>query len=113
MIVVFHEAAQAEFDDAIAHYRAILVELGDAFLEEAVRAIRLIVEMPHACQPLGRGLRRCRLNRFPCSNSLNAYQFWFKQLGYGAGSPATNGQTLIGFNSCNLSVHLASSRVIG
>ena len=65
MIVVFHEAAQAEFDDAIAHYRSILAELGDAFIDEAERATRLIVEMPHAWQPLGRGLRRCRLNRFP------------------------------------------------
>ena len=65
MIVVFHEAAQAEVDDAIAHYRAISDDLAHDFREEAERAVERIAERPDAWQPLGNGLRRYLLRRFP------------------------------------------------
>ena len=65
MIVVFHEAAQAEVDGAIKHYRAISDDLGEAFRAEAEQAIQRIAERPDAWQPLGRGLRRYILKRFP------------------------------------------------
>ena len=65
MIVVFHEDAQTEIDAAIWHYSAISETLGDAFRDEAERAVERIRERPDAWKLLARGLRRYRLNRFP------------------------------------------------
>jgi plasmid stabilization system protein ParE len=65
VIVVVHEAAQAEIDEAIGYYRSISDVLGDAFRDETQRAISGIVERPNAWKPLARSLRRYRLNRFP------------------------------------------------
>ena len=65
MIVEFNTAALAELESAAAHYRSISDELGEASLAEAERALKRIVELPGAWQPLGKGLRRYLLNRFP------------------------------------------------
>jgi hypothetical protein len=39
--------------------------LGDAFLIEVLSAADRIAQLPQAWHPLGEGLRRCRLSRFP------------------------------------------------
>ena len=65
MKVAFHEAAAAELDEAVSHYRAIASELGDSFREEAQLGVERIAERPDAWQPLGRGLRRFLMSRFP------------------------------------------------
>ena len=65
MIVEFHMAAQAELESAAAYYRSISDDLGEAFREEAGRAVQRIAERPDAWQPLGNGLRRYILKRFP------------------------------------------------
>jgi hypothetical protein len=41
--------------------------LGDAFLLETLKAIKLIEQFPQAWHPLTPQIRRCRLRRFPYS----------------------------------------------
>jgi hypothetical protein len=61
----FLTVAQAELDDAIVWYDNQAPGLGDAFLVEAVKALRLIERHPLAWHPLTANVRRCRLSRFP------------------------------------------------
>jgi len=57
--------ARAELDDAVAWYEAQAPGLGDAFLIEAVRVLRLVERHPTAWQRMSENTRRCRLARFP------------------------------------------------
>lgn len=41
------------------------VETGHRFLADIAAAEELILQFPHASPPLGAGLRRCLLSRFP------------------------------------------------
>lgn len=61
------EPAQVELDEAIAWYADQAPGLGDAFLLEVLKALRLIEQFPQAWHPLSRHTRRCRLSRFPYS----------------------------------------------
>lgn len=61
------EPAQQELDEAIAWYDDHVPELGDAFLFETLKALKLITQFPQAWHPLSPQTRRCRLNRFPYS----------------------------------------------
>ena len=65
MSLVFHEAALAEVEAEGAYYRSIEERLSNAFADELEHALKLIIEHPQAWQPLGRGIRRCLLKRFP------------------------------------------------
>ena len=59
------EVAQQELDEAVSYYNGQVAGLGDAFLLETVAAIERIRQFPDAWHPLGEGVRRCRLRRFP------------------------------------------------
>lgn len=59
------EVAQRELDEAIEHYNGEEPGLGEAFLVEALAAIERIRRFPDGWHPLGPGLRRCLLRRFP------------------------------------------------
>jgi plasmid stabilization system protein ParE len=61
----FLEIAEIELDQAINWYGAQAPGLGDAFLIEVLSTADRIVRFPEAWQPLGEGMRRCRLSRFP------------------------------------------------
>ncbi len=61
------EPARAELDEAIAWYAEQAPGLGDAFLIEALKTIKLIEQFPTAWHPLTSQIRRCRLKRFPYS----------------------------------------------
>lgn len=61
------EPAQQELDEAIAWYADQAPGLGDAFLIEILKALKLITQFPQAWHPLSLETRRCRLNRFPYS----------------------------------------------
>jgi len=61
------EPAQAELDEAIAWYAEQAPGLGDAFLIETLKSIKLIEQFPEAWHPLTPQIRRCRLKRFPYS----------------------------------------------
>ena len=61
------EPAQAELDEAVAWYADQSPGLGDAFLLETLRALKLIDQFPQAWHPLTPLIRRCRLKRFPYS----------------------------------------------
>jgi toxin ParE2 len=61
------EPAQAELDEAIAWYAEQAPGLGDAFLIETLKTIKLIEQFPAAWHPLTTQIRRCRLKRFPYS----------------------------------------------
>ena len=59
------EPAGQELDEAVTYYNAQVDGLGDAFLLEALRIFGLLKQYPRAWHPLGGGIRRCRLSRFP------------------------------------------------
>ena len=65
MTVRFLEIAEIELDEAINWYGEQAPGLGDAFLIEVLSAADRIVRFPEAWHPLGEGIRRCRLGRFP------------------------------------------------
>lgn len=67
MIIRLLEPAQVELDEAVAWYADQAPGLGDAFLLETLKAIKLIEQFPKAWHPLTPQIRRCRLRRFPCS----------------------------------------------
>ena len=67
MSVRLLESAQAELDDAIAWYASQAPGLGDAFLIETLKTLKLIEQYPKAWHPLTQQVRRCRLRRFPYS----------------------------------------------
>jgi plasmid stabilization system protein ParE len=62
--VQFLDVAEAELDEAVHWYESQAPGLGDAFLVEVLSAARRISHYPEAWQPLGEGVRRCRLHRF-------------------------------------------------
>ncbi len=57
--------AAIELDEAVAWYAAQSPGLEQRFLDEVDVAGKLIAEHPHAWHPLGEGIRRFRLSRFP------------------------------------------------
>ena len=57
--------AQDELEQAMAWYEAKVPALGDSFLVEISRVLKLIQQLPQAWHPLSVNTRRCRLNRFP------------------------------------------------
>ena len=61
------EPAQMELDEAIAWYAVQAPGLGDAFLIETLKTLRLVEQFPQAWHPLTSEIRRCRLRRFPYS----------------------------------------------
>ena len=61
------EPAQMELDDAIAWYAEQAPGLGDAFLIEVLKTLRLVEQFPQAWHPLRPEIRRCRSRRFPYS----------------------------------------------
>ena len=67
MSVFLLAPAQAELDEAISWYAEQAPGLGDTFLIEALKTIRLIEQFPNAWHPLTPQIRRCRLRRFPYS----------------------------------------------
>lgn len=67
MIIRLLAPAQAELDEAVAWYADQALGLGDAFLLETLKAIKLIEQFPRAWHPLTPQIRRCRLRRFPYS----------------------------------------------
>ena len=67
MSVRLLESAQVELDDAIAWYASQAPGLGDVFLIETLKTLKLIEQYPKAWHPLTQQVRRCRLRRFPYS----------------------------------------------
>ena len=65
MRVRFLEIAEVELDEAIQWYREQAPGLGAAFLIEVLATADRITRFPEAWHPLGEGIRRCRLSRFP------------------------------------------------
>lgn len=57
--------AVAELNDAVAWYAGQIPGLDQRFLDDVQLARKRIVEHPHAWHPLGDGVRRFRLERFP------------------------------------------------
>lgn len=62
MNVRFLAPAQRELDDAVAWYDEQLAGLG---LDELDRAVRRVLAFPLSYPEIERGIRRCRLARFP------------------------------------------------
>ena len=63
--VRFLEVAQAELDEAVAHYNAERPGLGDEFLGEILGALDRIRRYPDAWAAFGSSARRCLTRRFP------------------------------------------------
>lgn len=67
MKIIFLEAAQSEFDDAIDYYEGRRSGLSFEFAEEVEQALERINHYPEAWFPLSLRVRRCVINRFPYS----------------------------------------------
>ncbi len=65
MTVRFLEIAEIELDQAIHWHGAQAPCLDNAFLIDVLSAADRISRFPEAWHPLGEGVRRCRLSRFP------------------------------------------------
>ena len=66
--VVFHELAERELNDAASYYYAQeRPGLGEAFLAEVERVLRLLSGRPMAGSSVREDIRRWRLRRFPYS----------------------------------------------
>ncbi|MGY3448608.1 type II toxin-antitoxin system RelE/ParE family toxin [Bradyrhizobium sp. USDA 4353] len=65
MTVRFVEIAEIELDQAIQWYGAQAPGLDNAFLLEVLSAVDRIARFPEAWHPIGEGIHRCRLSRFP------------------------------------------------
>jgi hypothetical protein len=63
--VRFLEIAEIELDHAVQWYEAQAPGLGQTFLIEVLSAVDRIERFPAAWHPMGEGIRRCRLTRFP------------------------------------------------
>jgi plasmid stabilization system protein ParE len=61
----FLAPAQRELDDAVAWYDQQAAGRGLEFLDELDRAVRRILAFPLSYPQIERGIRRCRLARFP------------------------------------------------
>jgi plasmid stabilization system protein ParE len=59
------DVAELELHEAWQWYEARSPETGARFLAEIKATTRLIQEWPEAWHPLGDGIRRCRVGRFP------------------------------------------------
>ena len=57
--------AEEEMTEASVFYEAATSGLGAGFLDEVQRVVNLVREHPELGQPVGRGLRRGLLHRFP------------------------------------------------
>ena len=65
MKVRFLTLAQRELDDAVGWYNDQVPGLGIEFLDELDRAVHRVVDFPLSFPEIERGIRRCRLARFP------------------------------------------------
>lgn len=61
----FLPEAEEEFREAACYYETEAPGIGLSFVTEVRRAIRAIIENPHAAAPVGSGIRRNVLKHFP------------------------------------------------
>ena len=61
----FHDAAEAELDEAVAYYDGQAPGLGDRFLAEVRAGTRSIERYPEIAPVLDQGVRGKGLHRFP------------------------------------------------
>jgi plasmid stabilization system protein ParE len=59
--------AQQELDDAIKYHNAKIPGLGEDLFNETVSAAQKLCEFPEMWPKVRKGIRRCRLKRFPYS----------------------------------------------
>jgi plasmid stabilization system protein ParE len=65
MNVSYLDAADSEFDEAIAYYNTQRAGLGFEFADEVKEAVERIKNYPDAWTPLSERVRRCQVHRFP------------------------------------------------
>lgn len=63
----FLTPADEEMTEASVFYEGASAGLGNSFLDEIHRVVNILREHPELGQPVGRGLRRALLHRFPFS----------------------------------------------
>jgi len=67
MNITYLDAADAEFNEAIAYYNEQREGLGFEFADEVKETIQRIRNYPEAWTPLSKRVRRCQVHRFPYS----------------------------------------------
>lgn len=65
MISEFLPEAEDEFREATRYYEREAPGIGITFVAEVQRTMRFIVRNPYAAAPMGSGIRKKVLNRFP------------------------------------------------
>ena len=61
----FEREALAEYRDAALRYAEQRTGLGEQFIQAVEAAMDAVCENPERFQPVGKGVRICRLKRFP------------------------------------------------
>ena len=72
-IIVFHEAAEAEMNEAADYYDLEVKGLGKAFLDDIEKALLLIETYPEASPAIQQRVRTKRLSKFPFSLFYSLY----------------------------------------
>jgi plasmid stabilization system protein ParE len=67
MKLTYLDAADSEFEEAIAYYNEERAGLGFEFADEVKEAVDRIKNYPEAWTPLSKRVRRCQVHRFPYS----------------------------------------------
>lgn len=71
MTIRFLKAAQTEFDEAVDWYKTVSPELGDAFVVEAIRVLRLIETYPQAWHPMAENYPQMQADAFSLWDHLH------------------------------------------
>jgi plasmid stabilization system protein ParE len=65
--VLFHELAESELNEIVQYYESHLKGLGNAFLSEVERGVKLILQNPESGPRIYKVVRRKTIRRFPYS----------------------------------------------
>lgn len=65
MRLIYHPDAESEIIEAARYYERRLPTLGVQFLNEADRAVEVILEAPERCRIIEKGVRSYLIPRFP------------------------------------------------
>ena len=87
--ILFHPAAEAEFDNSIEFYNQRQIGLGLDFEKEVLRALCSIIDAPERSPKYKLGLRKYILRRFPfVIYYLNkSHYIWIVAIAHGARKP--------------------------
>jgi hypothetical protein len=73
MRLIYHPHAEAELIEAAQYYERSVAGLGGQFLDDADRAVSLILSAPEGWKIIEEDVRSCLMPRFPYGNLLSLF----------------------------------------